>query len=199
MSRHRLWMLSVASLLVIGTLGLGDKPESVADEVMQSPPRPEFGRDEAIAAIEKLGGPCKFDEESPDRPIIRVYLTGDRISDADLEHLKGMTSIQNLGLHNTQVTDADLEHLKGLISLQVLALYLPRATDAGLVHLKGLTRLQTLRLYNTQVTDAGLEHLKGLTSLRDLHLWNTQVTDDGVKELQEALPNCKARFGTDHF
>ena len=38
MSRHRSWMLSVASLLVVGTLGLGDKPESVADEVMQSPP-----------------------------------------------------------------------------------------------------------------------------------------------------------------
>ena len=85
MSRHRSWMLPVALLLVVGTLGLGDKPESVEDEVMQSPPRPEFGRDEAIAAIEKLGGRCKFDEESPDRPIIRVYLTGYRISDADLE------------------------------------------------------------------------------------------------------------------
>ena len=27
MSRHRLWMLSAASLLVVGTLGLGDKPD----------------------------------------------------------------------------------------------------------------------------------------------------------------------------
>ena len=74
-----------------------------------------------------------------------------------------------------------------------------QVTDAGLEHLKGLANLRVLQLLNTKVTDAGLEHLKGLTSLRDLHLWNTQVTDDGVKELQEALPNCKARFGTDHF
>ena len=118
MSRHRSWMLSVASLLVVGTLGLGDKPESVADEVMQSPPRPEFGRDEAIAAIEKLGGRCKFDEDNPDRPIIRVYLTGDRISDADLKRLKGLTSIQTLSLAGTQITDAGMEHLKGLTSLR---------------------------------------------------------------------------------
>ena len=159
MSRHRSWMLSVASLLVVGTLGLGDKPESVADEVMQSPPRPELGRDGAIAAIEKLGGRCKFDEESPDRSIIRVYLTGDRISDADLEYLKGLTSIQTLSLAGTQITDAGTEHLKGLTSLRTLEFGSTQVTDADLEHLKGLISLQGLALYLPQVTDAGLVHL----------------------------------------
>ena len=51
-------------------------------------------------------------------------------------HLKGLTGLQGLFLHNTQITDAGLEHLKGLTNLQLL--YLP----------------------NTQVTDTGVKKLK---------------------------------------
>ena len=69
-----------------------------------------------------------------------------------------------LCLDGTQVTDAGLEHLKGLTRLQSLDLSGTQVTDAGLEHLKGLTQLQWLSLEGTQVTDAGLEHLKGLTN-----------------------------------
>ena len=142
MSLYRAWMSSVGLLLVLSCGEKSEPPES---------PGPESGRDAAIAAIEKLGGEVGYDEESPDRSIATVRLTGTKV------------------------------------------------TDAHLVHLKGLTSLGNLELRDTQITDAGLEHLKGMTSLRDLHLWNTRVTDDGVKKLQEALPNCRARLGTDHF
>ena len=49
-------MLLVGSILVVGTLGFGDKPQLVAEEAIQSLPRPELGRDAAITAIEKVGG-----------------------------------------------------------------------------------------------------------------------------------------------
>ena len=114
-----------------------------------------------------------------------------QVTDAGLEHLKGLTSLQMLSLGDTQITDAGLEHLEGLTNLQYLDLYGTQITDAGLEHLERLTNLQDLDLYGTQITDTGLEHLKGLTNLQDLDLTRTQVSDDGVDKLEEALPNCQ--------
>ena len=96
-------------------------------------------------------------------------------------------------LARTQITDAGLEHLKGLTQLQALFLDSTQITDAGLVYLKGLTKLEFLRLQFTQITDAGLVHLKGLTGLQTLELSNTKVTDAGVAELQKTLPDCRIR------
>ena len=54
-----------------------------------------------------------------------------------------------------QVTDAGLEHLKGLTNLKQLELFGTQLTDTGLVHLKGLAKLVYLDIRNTQVTDEG--------------------------------------------
>ena len=146
--------------------------------------------EEVIAAIKKLGGQVKVDNN---KAVVEVRLVGrqDLLTDAGLEHLKGLTNLQTLYLSGTKVTDAGMEHLKGLTELQVLYLSGTQVTDAGLEHLKGLTNLRILALRNTNVTDAGLEHLKGLTNLIYLGLNNTNVTDAGVKKLQQALPICK--------
>ncbi len=45
-----------------------------------------------------------------------------------------MNDLQQLNLNGTQVTDAGLEHLKGLTRLQTLFLINTQITDAGLVH-----------------------------------------------------------------
>jgi len=90
----------------------------------------------------------------------------------------------------TRVTDAGLQHLKGLTQLQTLDLSGTRVTGSGLEHLKGLAQLHTLFLSRTQVTDARLVRLKGLTQVKSLFLDDTQVTDQGVKRLQETLPSC---------
>ena len=44
---------------------------------------------------------------------ILLNLRSTRITDAGLEHLKGLTKLQWLILQDTKVTDAGLEHLKG--------------------------------------------------------------------------------------
>ncbi len=119
-----------------------------------------------------------------------LFLSETKVTDAGLEHLKGLTKLQSLFLTDTKVTGAGLVHLKGLTSLQELWLHRTKVTDTGLVHLKGLTSLESLILSSTKVTDAGLEHLKGVTKLRWLRLGDAKVTDEGVKKLQRALPNC---------
>ena len=167
MTLHRTWML----LLVVGTLGCGERPapvtesEPVAEEAKQSPIVPEVGQNEAIAAIEKLGGRHSLDEKER---VVSVDLQQTQVTDDDLEYLKGLTTLQSLDLFVTQVSDAGLEHLKGMTSLQHLQLRRTQVSDAGLEHLKGLAKLESLDLSSTLVSDSGLEHLKGLTGLQEL-------------------------------
>jgi Leucine-rich repeat (LRR) protein len=105
-------------------------------------------------------------------------------NDAALEHLKGLTRLRCLYLHNEKITDAGLEHLKGLKNLDTLWLINTKVTDKGLRSLQGLTRLESLHLAGTRVTDAGLESIKGLTRLRMLSLGNTAVTGSGLVHLK---------------
>ena len=136
---------------------------------------PDFG-------VEGLTGICFFDVAVP-------------LTDADLEPLSGyletLPNLKTLSLYDMQVTDAGLEHLKGLTKLEYLTLWYTQVSDAGLVHLQGLTKLKGLNLCGTQVTDDGLEQLTGLTNLEYLSLDGTQIRDEGVKELRQALPNCE--------
>ena len=112
------------------------------------------------------------------------------MTDAGLEHLKGLTQLHRLNLWHTEVTDAGLEHLKGLTQLRTLELGQTNVTDAGLERLKCLTQLENLWLGDTKVTDAGLRHLKGLTRLSVLDLSGTKVTDSRIADLRQALPHC---------
>jgi hypothetical protein len=113
-----------------------------------------------------------------------VNLADTSVTDAGLEHLKGLRQLRMLILGSTQVTDAGLEHLDGLNRLQVLYLMNTQVTDAGLKHLNGLSQLQEFVLSNTRVTDAGLEHLEGLSQLRQLVLGCPRVTDAGLEHLE---------------
>ena len=71
----------------------------------------------AIAAIKKLGGRVKVDDEKPGKPVISVDLRRTKVTDAGLVHLKGLTELRGLFLYYTNVTDAGLVHLKGLTEL----------------------------------------------------------------------------------
>ncbi len=94
-------------------------------------------------------------------------------------------------LGGPSLTDADLEHLEGLTQLKSLDLGGTEITNAGLQHVEGLIRLRELNLWGTDVSDAALEHLKELRQLQELWLTGTVVTNAGVKKLQQALPNCQ--------
>ena len=58
------------------------------------------------------------------------------------------------------ITDAELLHLKGLTSLEGLHLCCPQITDAGLGHLKGLKNLKGLDVSTTQITVEGVNTLR---------------------------------------
>lgn len=145
--------------------------------------------------------------------ITAIDMGSPMITDADLQHLRGLTYLQELslggeqigpgiqylsGLSNlhrldlsaTNITDTDLQYLSGLNNLEQLDLTLTDVTDAGLQHLRSLENLKYLSLWGTQIIDGGLRHLTFFPDLRGLELGNTQVTDDGLRHLS-GLTNLK--------
>ena len=148
----------------------------------------------AVEGLEKFGGQVLYDYEVDQSgnplPFPRAKLPGPAWLRKQLGN-DFFATVVELYFSPPSVTDAGLEHLKGLSQLQSLTLEGTQVTDAGLKRLTGLTQFRTLDLNETRVTDAALVHLKGLTKLSELDLHNTKVTNEGVKRLQQALPNCK--------
>jgi len=124
--------------------------------------------DEAEAAkrIENLGGTVTRDDKQPGSPVVKVTLTGPKVTDDDLKLLTQFPQLAALELSGAGVT------------------------DAGLRQLRDRKQLKSLSLSHTLVTDAGLEEVKDLKQLESLNLFHTKVTAAGVKGLKEALPRC---------
>jgi Leucine-rich repeat (LRR) protein len=144
-------------------------------------------------------GPA-FDMQNVRQAIQAHAIPGLRLmdaTDADLEHLKGLTGLRYLDLQGwwvapadplfileAEVSDARPRIIVGDGATGRIVLPGMNVTDAGVRHLKELTGLRYLDLSDRKVTDAGLAELKGLTALRTLKLTGTEVTDAGLEHLK---------------
>ena len=113
-----------------------------------------------------------------------LYVGGSQISDAGLAHLKSLTSLKSLSIGNTRVSNAGLARLRALTKLSSLDLSSTGLTDAGLAQLAGMANLSELWLYNTRDSDVGLAHLSGMTKLSGVNLHRTRVSDAGLTHLK---------------
>lgn len=118
-------------------------------------------------------------------------LSGLVVDDYELAHLRHLTGLFELNLHDTDVQGKGLRHLKAMTSLDVLDLSRTPLTDSGVVRLKPLKSLRILDLGNTPITDAAVEHLGQLTRLRVLVINDTKIGREGFDALRQALPQCE--------
>src|SRR5262245_8984019 len=95
-------------------------------------------QDEAIAAIKKMKGALESDTARRDTPLTQVQLDAGKTSRIGLAPLAKLPEIGWIGLHLSDITEADLEHLKGLKKLSRLGLADIRLTDAGLKRLEDM-------------------------------------------------------------
>jgi Leucine-rich repeat (LRR) protein len=138
-----------------------------------------------------------------------------KITDRGVQHIAGLTRLQQLWLTETRVTDDGIAPVSGLVELSALTVSSPRFTGAGLKHLTklgqlrylacsdcpvtdaglesiaALDRLEWLKLVRTKVTDRSVAALKKLTRLRELDLTGSYVSDAGLIALKKALPGCR--------
>jgi len=118
-----------------------------------------------------------------------LHVYSDRITEAGLVHLKGLSKLRRLhllpmGNGEGWLTDVGLGYLADLVNLRELSLFWEKITDKGLSHIEGITELTQLTLDGNKITDEGLRHLRGLKELTELSLDFTEITDDGLKHLK---------------
>jgi hypothetical protein len=168
------------------------------------------GQEKAMALIKRLGAYTKFDEKAPGRPLVEVsfefsqkptdadlatlkaltklrrlaVLDAPEVTDAGLEHVKGLPELDDLYLGKTGITDDGLKHVAEMTKLRKLSVRITAVGNKGFAHLAGLKKLEHLDATETKVTDDGLKHLAGLTELRNLELSYTKVSDDGLAHLE---------------
>ncbi|MFV2066519.1 MAG: leucine-rich repeat domain-containing protein, partial [Pirellulales bacterium] len=205
--RHgrRTWRLFLpATLLLAGLWGCGgggSQATGVSQEQLQ-----------ATRALRQVGATIRIDDQG--RPIA-VSLKNVELSDATLQalgqleslqaldasrtgltdeqlaQLENLTQLKSLNLARCPITSDGLKHLAPMTQLENLWLSRSKVRDAGLAHLAGLSQLKQLRISRTRVGDKGLKHLESLSNLEMVQLRNTRVTDRGVAALKEALPEAQ--------
>lgn len=132
---------------------------------------------------------------------VRVQVESPRITDAGLENLKRSRKLKRLDLTGTGVTGRGLEHLRSLTSLQELGLRSCRVLQ-NVDGLKGLNSLEQLDLSGCRVLQ-NVGGLRGLTGLKQLDLSSCYALQnvnelEGLTGLQQLdLSNCYALQNVD--
>ena len=146
-----------------------------------------------------------------------LLVSGTKIGDVGLAHLKGINGLTHLYAHYTPgITDAGLKALpfdKGVAAVVVngakgvtddglaaipageglltLALENTAVTDRGLARFAGCKKLDSLNVSGTAVTDAGIDQFKDCPALKFLGVARTKVSAAKFEELKKRHPNCK--------
>lgn len=102
------------------------------------------------------------------------------VGDEGTSALRNWKHLTHLNLRGTKITDATLEMLGGLQSLEALDIGYAQLTDAGTDYLTSLPKLRELSLGGNKLTDAGLQFLRQLPQVRYLDIAGAQRTDSGL-------------------
>ncbi len=133
-------------------------------------------------------GPAWLRRWVGDEPFItpaRVDLRGPEVTDEFIaEHLRSMTSVEDLNIESPNVTDAALAHVRSMRHLHWLTLDCPRLTDAALAHVAPLRELYRLSLGCPRLTDAALPRIATLPKLGLLELNSPRLTASGLHQLK---------------
>jgi hypothetical protein len=116
------------------------------------------------------------------------------LTDSTLAKLKGLNSLRNLDLSDSDVTNNGMALVAVQFpQLETLRLNHDQITDSGLAELTKLKSLKTLELRHTRISDTGLKTIAKIVSLTKLTLDETKITDAGLTYLQ-SMPALEMLF-----
>jgi hypothetical protein len=95
-------------------------------------------------------------------PIEALSLTGDRVTNGSLAHLKGFRRLKWLHLEGTQITNDAIPYLMELEQVERLFIRSDFVTDDGLKHFRSLPNLRHLEISCTSISPQGAERLKAI-------------------------------------
>lgn len=116
------------------------------------------------------------------------YMTGLNLSrsvgDDDLRILERLPQLEMLSLSGSRITDRGLVHVKRLRKLHSLFLRRTYITDDGLKHLEDLPVLWGLAVDETTLTDGAIDSLLRIPQLASVSGGWTEMSDAGIARLK---------------
>ncbi|NLE57068.1 MAG: hypothetical protein GX616_01815 [Planctomycetes bacterium] len=104
-------------------------------------------------------------------------------SDAALERISNLTSLEELYTRGPDITDAGVAHLAKLKNLRTLVIVAP-LTDQSLGHLTSLSSLRSLKIMGgSRISMSGLRQLSKLPNLICLHIYDDLLPDGSALDL----------------
>ncbi len=115
-----------------------------------------------------------------------LYLGFTWTTDADLDRIEGLASLERLDISLTYLTDEGVERLKALPGVVELNFFGAESiTDVSVSHLRGWESLRRLNLRGSDITDTSMEYVASLRNLRSLDVSFTQISTPGLEYLAE--------------
>lgn len=111
--------------------------------------------------------------------------TGPSLTDAGLERISEITTLERLYLDNASISRRGFAHLAKLNALRALMAGGLGISDAAVEEISRLRTLKSLVLDDTSVTDESLASLKRLPQLEHLVLSSDALTDDGLRTVRQ--------------
>ncbi len=151
------------------------------------------------AATDIFETPVAIDLYNGNNPLKGRGGRNERVTDAWLERLSGLTSLRNLNIANCQVKGDGLRHVGTLTGLRELNLTLTPVSDDGLKHLGTLTELRYLGLASTECTGTGFAHLTQLKKLENVNFHHTPLNDAGLRAISKVGVSDRLWFAHTFF
>ena len=142
--------------------------EALGARIVRSQNFNGFAVEEVIDTIE-LGDEFKGEVQDLRRlkwvGILRVVLSGGKVTDEWLPHAAAMTDLEELHLYQTKVTSGGLSALKDHPSVQQIGVYYCPLDDAALPALEKLPALNFIKLYGTSISKQAVAKFQEKTGL----------------------------------
>jgi Leucine-rich repeat (LRR) protein len=110
-----------------------------------------------------------------------------KINGSVLKNIKS-SSLAVLNLSGNKISDEDMEVIAQLKTLEVLALSDTQVSGDGIAKLEGMPRLNELNLMNCNISDADLGHFLTTPNLRIVYATGCNVTDMGIQSVVSRFP-----------
>ncbi len=175
-------------LMLSGLLFTGCNPPATNDPT--TPASPETNpnatpdKPEVVSKLEETGAKTRKDGNGN---IIEVDLRKMDVTNDLLAQLAGLPKLRSVLLADTKVTDASLEAIGKIPTIENLDLRGCAITNAGMPYLSGLTKLKALKFNGKnglcKIDDDGLDALANLPNLKVLAFDSVWVGADGLAKL----------------
>ncbi len=120
-----------------------------------------------------------------DLPNLKIlHLWGTPVTDAGMIHVGKVTSMESLSL-NEGVGEEGLSHLKNLTKLKDISIHNPAVSDESMQILVNFKHLEIMHLNYAQISNEGLACLKDMKKLKQLYVFSRQITNDGLVHLKD--------------